>query len=204
MSAVENNMEIQLDHQATEESRLCKATPYTELIEQLMNPCVPKTEREHAAVNEIERLVVEALGANVLHDAEKHMHEKTRKELSRQIDDLKRLWSIVAWRYRPTIGEVDRWRLTEVPPWKWGTTLAIEYEALYAKRKTEDVPTSADVIAGLEMALSQAAAMIERQQTVMQRAIEAWDCTTHQKNGDGRLWQCMEELRGECGTQPNQ
>ena len=39
--------------------------------------------------------------------------------------------------------------------------------------------------------------MIERQQHVMQRAIDAWDTTTHQKNGDGRLWQCMEELRGE-------
>ena len=63
--------------------------------------------------------------------------------------------------------------------------------------------TSADVIAGLEMALAQAAAMIERQQHVMQRAMDAWDCTTHQKNGDGRLWQCMEELRGECGKQPN-
>ena len=64
-------------------------------------------------------------------------------------------------------------------------------------------PTSADVIAGLEMALAQAAAMIERQQHVMQRAMDAWDTTTHQKNGDGRLWQCMEELRGECGKQPN-
>ena len=58
-------------------------------------------------------------------------------------------------------------------------------------------PTSSDVIAGLEMALSQAAAMIERQQHVMQRTMDAWDTTTHQKNGDGRLWQCMEELRGE-------
>jgi len=53
------------------------------------------------------------------------------------------------------------------------------------------------------MALAQAAAMIERQQHVMQRAMDAWDTTTHQKNGDGRLWQCMEELRGECGKQPN-
>ena len=63
----------------------------------------------------------------------------------------------------------------------------------------ENVPiiTSSDVIAGLEMALSQAEAMIERQQHVMQRAMDAWDSTTHQKNGDGRLWQCMEELRAE-------
>ena len=58
-------------------------------------------------------------------------------------------------------------------------------------------PTSASVIAGLEMALAQAAAMLERQQHVMQRAIDAWDSTTHQKNGDGQLWQCMEELRAE-------
>lgn len=68
----------------------------------------------------------------------------------------------------------------------------------------ENVPiiTSSDVIAGLQMALSQAEAMIERQQHVMQRAMAAWDSTTHQKNGDGRLWQCMEELRAEshnCG-----
>lgn len=39
--------------------------------------------------------------------------------------------------------------------------------------------------------------VIERQQHVMQRAIDAWDTTTHQKNGDGRLWQCMEDLRAE-------
>ena len=63
-------------------------------------------------------------------------------------------------------------------------------------------PTSASVVAGLEMALSQAAAMIERQQHVMQRAMDAWDTTTHQKNGDGRLWQCMEELRGEIPMTP--
>jgi len=39
--------------------------------------------------------------------------------------------------------------------------------------------------------------MIDRQQHVMQRAMDAWDSTTHQKNSDGRLWQCMEELRAE-------
>lgn len=60
-----------------------------------------------------------------------------------------------------------------------------------------DIVTSASVIAGLEMALSNAAAMIERQQHVMKRTIDAWDTTTHQKNADGRLWQCMEELRAE-------
>ncbi len=117
--------------------------------------------------------------------------------LQSDFEAMKRPWSIVAWRYRPTIGEARQWRLTEVPPWKWNTTLAIEWEALYAKRKTEEVPTSADVIAGLEMALSQAEAMIERQQHVMQRAMDAWDTTTHQKNADGLLWQCMEDLRGE-------
>ena len=194
---------IEQDHLATAESRARQATPHTTLIEQLMNSCEPKTEREHAAVREIERLMGEALGADALHEAEKHMHENTRKELARQIGELNRPWKIVAWRYRPTIGEANQWRLTEVPPWKWGTTLAIEWEALYAKRKTEEVPTSEDVIAGLEMALSQAEAMIERQQHVMQRAMDAWDTTTHQKNGDGRLWQCMEELRGECAKQPN-
>jgi len=57
--------------------------------------------------------------------------------------------------------------------------------------------TSASVIAGLEMALSQASAMIERQQHVMQRAMDAWDCTTHQKSDGGRLWRRMEELRKE-------
>lgn len=117
--------------------------------------------------------------------------------LQSDFENFKRPWSIVAWRYRPTIG-VDKyqWRLTEVPPWKWGTDLAIASEPLYSKSK-HDGPNSADVIAGLEMALSQADAMIERQQHVMQRAMDAWDSTTHQKNGDGRLWQCMEELRGE-------
>ena len=38
---------------------------------------------------------------------------------------------------------------------------------------------------------------IEHQRHAMRRVIDAWDTTTHQKNGDGRLWQCMEELRME-------
>ena len=29
----------------------------------------------------------------------------------------------------------------------------------------------------------------------VQRVLAAWDTTTHQKNGDGRLWQCMAELQ---------
>ncbi len=65
------------------------------------------------------------------------------------------------------------------------------------ERENVQIITSSDVIAGLQMALSQAEAMIERQQHVMQRAMDAWDSMTHQKNGDGRLWQCMEELRAE-------
>ena len=40
-------------------------------------------------------------------------------------------------------------------------------------------PTSSDVIAGLEMALAQAAAMIERQQHVMQRAMPEAPSNTH-------------------------
>ncbi len=65
------------------------------------------------------------------------------------------------------------------------------------ERENAPIITSSDVIAGLQMALSQAEAMIERQQHVMQRAMAAWDTATHQKSGDGRLWQCMEELRAE-------
>ena len=51
--------------------------------------------------------------------------------------------------------------------------------------------------AGLEMALSQAAAMIERMQESIRRAMDAWDNTTNSKSHDGRMWQCMEELRME-------
>lgn len=53
---------------------------------------------------------------------------------------------------------------------------------------------------GLEMALGQAAAMIERMQESIRRAIDAWDNTTNSKSHDGRLWQCMEELRQEIGN----
>lgn len=48
---------------------------------------------------------------------------------------------------------------------------------------------------GLEMALGQAAAMVERMRESIRRAIDAWDNTTNSKSHDGRLWQCMEELR---------
>ena len=65
------------------------------------------------------------------------------------------------------------------------------------ERENAPIITSSDVIASLQMALSQAEAMIERQQHVIQRAMAAWDTATHQKSGDGRLLQCMEELRAE-------
>ena len=38
------------------DDRVYVATPHDELIRQLMDSCVPKTEREHAACREIERL----------------------------------------------------------------------------------------------------------------------------------------------------
>ena len=53
---------------------------------------------------------------------------------------------------------------------------------------------------GLEMALGQAAAMIERMRESIRRAIDAWDNTTNSKSHDGRMWQCMEELRQEIGN----
>jgi hypothetical protein len=44
-----------------------QATPHAELLAQLMDPNIPKTEREHAAVRELERLTAEnaALRAEV-------------------------------------------------------------------------------------------------------------------------------------------
>ena len=53
---------------------------------------------------------------------------------------------------------------------------------------------------GLEMALGQAAAMVERMQGSIRRALYAWDTSTYSKGHDGRLWQCMEELRQEIGN----
>lgn len=41
------------------DDRVYVATPHDELIRQLMDSCVPKTEREHAACREIERMRVE-------------------------------------------------------------------------------------------------------------------------------------------------
>ena len=36
-----------------------------------------------------------------------------------------------------------------------------------------------------------------RRLITIRRALEAWDTTTNSKSHDGRLWQCMEELRRE-------
>ena len=49
---------------------------------------------------------------------------------------------------------------------------------------------------GLEMALGQAAAMIERMRESIRRALYSWDTSNH----DGHLWQCMEELRREIAN----
>ena len=72
----------------------------------------------------------------------------------------------------------------------------------------ECAPTHDDVMSGalpkdsdggLEMALGQAAAMVERRRESIRRALYAWDNTTNSKSHDGRMWQCMEELRQEIG-----
>lgn len=44
----------------------------------------------------------------------------------------------------------------------------------------------------LEMVLA-----IQSYREAIRRALEAWDTTTNSKSHDGRLWQCMEELRME-------
>lgn len=38
---------------------------------------------------------------------------------------------------------------------------------------------------------------IQSYREAIRRALEAWDTTTNSKSHDGRLWQCMEELRME-------
>ena len=38
---------------------------------------------------------------------------------------------------------------------------------------------------------------IQGYREAIRRALEAWDTTTNSKSHDGRLWQCMEELRME-------
>jgi len=38
---------------------------------------------------------------------------------------------------------------------------------------------------------------IQSYREAIRRVLEAWDTTTNSKSHDGRLWQCMEELRME-------
>ena len=38
---------------------------------------------------------------------------------------------------------------------------------------------------------------IQNYREAIRRTLEAWDTTTNSKSHDGRLWQCMEELRME-------
>jgi len=191
-------------------SMACQAVPQDKLLGQLMDSTFYKTDREHAAVREILRLQGEVEGADVLHEVEKRMHAETRRALTAEIEravlaerrachDL----ALINGKDAPTQDERDM-----------AQSIARTIAARGIPECTcaaKDMPfgrcckadTYADANAGLQMAIAQAAAMIERQQHVMQRAMDAWDTTTHQKNGDGRLWQCMEELRGECAKQPN-
>lgn len=41
---------------------------------------------------------------------------------------------------------------------------------------------------------------IQSYREAIRRVLEAWDTTTNSKSHDGRLWQCMEELRQEIGN----
>lgn len=65
------------------------------------------------------------------------------------------------------------------------------------KSKQQSIDELESQMQGLSNEINDFQNTIEKQQHVMQRAIAAWDSTTPQKNGDGRLWQCMEELRTE-------
>ncbi len=76
--------------------------------------------------------------------------------------------------------------------------LIAEYAPTHDEVMSGALPKAGD--GGLEMALGQAAAMIERIRESIRRAIDAWDTTTNSKSHDGRMWQCMEELRMEIGN----
>lgn len=75
------------------------------------------------------------------------------------------------------------------------------YDLLYLlasiKSKQQRIDELESQMQGLSNEINDFQNTIEKQRHVMNRAISAWDTTTHQKNGDGRLWQCMEELRAE-------
>ena len=85
---------------------------------------------------------------------------------------------------------VEQW-----PAIRSAVDLIAEYAPTHDEVMSGTLPKASD--GGLEMALGQAAAMIERMQESIRRAIDAWDNTTNSKSHDGRLWQCMEELRQE-------
>lgn len=55
--------------------------------------------------------------------------------------------------------------------------------------------TAYDDEAILEMVMA-----IQNYREAIRRAIDAWDNTTNSKSHDGRMWQCMEELRQEIGN----
>ena len=65
------------------------------------------------------------------------------------------------------------------------------------KSKQQRIDELESQMQGLSTEINDFQNTIEKQRHVMNRAISAWDSTTLQKNGDGRLWQCMEELRAE-------
>ena len=65
------------------------------------------------------------------------------------------------------------------------------------KSKQQRIDELESQMQGLSNEINDFQNTIEKQRHVMNRAISAWDSTTLQKNGDGRLWQCMEELRAE-------
>lgn len=75
--------------------------------------------------------------------------------------------------------------------------LLAEYAPTHDEVMSGALPKASD--GGLEMALGQAAAMIERMRESIRRAIDAWDTSTYSKGHDGHLWQTMEELRQEIG-----
>jgi len=88
---------------------------------------------------------------------------------------------------------VEQW-----PAIKSAVDLISKYAPTHDEVMSGALPKAGD--GGLEMALGQAAAMIERMRESIRRAIDAWDNTTNSKSHDGRMWQCMEELRQEIGN----
>jgi len=71
-----------------------------------------------------------------------------------------------------------------------------ELETAIIVRDTEIARLETD----LELAIGQAAAMVERMRESIRRALYAWDTSTYSKGHDGHFWQTMEELRQEIGS----